>query len=219
MRCSPINLAVRRGNVQDPRPCHEIPCLPDPGVSLWICDWSTNTNGLIQTHFITASHDHGRPTTTASGLVSRISILDIIGVIASGWPTDRVRPWLLMIVYYGLRGLSALTVHTPLGPTVEPALWIFLLFYGLDWVATAPPTVVLCRKYFTPVRATVVFGWVFAVHISRHRSRRADSRHWPRHLRQLPDGLDNRCAPLLPGGRQPVLPTKVAEGVRYVQAG
>ncbi len=131
--------------------------------TFWICGWSTN--GLIQTHFIPASHDHGMPATTASGLLALIGVFDIIGTIASGWLTDRVRPWLLLVVYYGLRGISLLTVHSLMGPTVEPVLWIFILFYGLDWVATVPPTVVLCRKYFGPVRATVVFGWVFAFHM------------------------------------------------------
>lgn len=131
--------------------------------TFWICGWSTN--GLIQTHFIPASHDHGMPATTASGLLALIGVFDIIGTIASGWLTDRVRPWLLLVVYYGLRGISLLTVHSLLGPTVEPILWIFVIFYGLDWVATVPPTVVLCRQYFGPVRATVVFGWVFAFHM------------------------------------------------------
>ncbi|WP_286135318.1 MFS transporter [Arthrobacter sp. UCD-GKA] len=131
--------------------------------TFWICGWSTN--GLIQTHFIPASHDHGMPATTASGLLALIGVFDIIGTIASGWLTDRVRPWLLLVFYYGLRGISLLTVHSLLGPTVEPVLWIFILFYGLDWVATVPPTVVLCRQYFGPVRAAVVFGWVFAFHM------------------------------------------------------
>lgn len=131
--------------------------------TFWICGWSTN--GLIQTHFIPASHDHGMPATTASGLLALIGVFDIIGTIASGWLTDRVRPWLLLVFYYGLRGISLLTVHSLLGPTVEPVLWIFILFYGLDWVATVPPTVVLCREYFGPVRASVVFGWVFAFHM------------------------------------------------------
>lgn len=131
--------------------------------TFWICGWSTN--GLIQTHFIPASHDHGMPATTASGLLALIGVFDIIGTIASGWLTDRVRPWLLLVFYYGLRGASLLTVHSLLGPTVEPVLWIFILFYGLDWVATVPPTVVLCRQYFGPVRAAVVFGWVFAFHM------------------------------------------------------
>lgn len=132
-------------------------------MTFWICGWSTN--GLVQTHFIPAAHDHGMPATTASGLLALIGIFDIIGTMASGWLTDRVRPWLLLAVYYGLRGISLLTLHTLMGPTVEPLLWIFIIFYGLDWVATVPPTVALCRQYFGPVKATVVFGWVFAFHM------------------------------------------------------
>ncbi|WP_413455223.1 MFS transporter [Glutamicibacter sp. FR1] len=132
-------------------------------MTFWICGWSTN--GLVQTHFIPAAHDHGMPATTASGLLALIGIFDILGTIFSGWLTDRVRPWLLLAVYYALRGLSLLFLHSLMGPTVEPLLWIFIIFYGLDWVATVPPTVVLCRQYFGPVKATVVFGWVFAFHM------------------------------------------------------
>ena len=132
-------------------------------MTFWICGWSTN--GLVQTHFIPAAHDHGMPATTASGLLALVGIFDILGTIFSGWLTDRVRPWLLLAVYYALRGLSLLFLHSLMGPTVEPLLWIFIIFYGLDWVATVPPTVVLCRQYFGPVKATVVFGWVFAFHM------------------------------------------------------
>ncbi|MEF9873334.1 MULTISPECIES: MFS transporter [Micrococcaceae] len=132
-------------------------------MTFWICGWSTN--GLVQTHFIPAAHDHGMPATTASGLLALVGIFDILGTVFSGWLTDRVRPWLLLAVYYALRGLSLMFLHSLMGPTVEPLMWIFIVFYGLDWVATVPPTVVLCRQYFGPVRATVVFGWVFAFHM------------------------------------------------------
>lgn len=132
-------------------------------LTFWICGWSTN--GLVQTHFIPAAHDHGMPATTASGLLAMVGIFDILGTLASGWLTDRVKPWKLLAIYYGLRGVSLLTLHTLLGPTVEPLMWIFIVFYGLDWVATVPPTVALCREYFGAARATVVFGWVFAFHM------------------------------------------------------
>ncbi|MFJ2145207.1 MFS transporter [Glutamicibacter sp. NPDC087831] len=132
-------------------------------MTFWICGWSTN--GLVQTHFIPAAHDHGMPATTASGLLALVGIFDIFGTVFSGWLTDRVRPWLLLAVYYALRGLSLMFLHSLMGPTVEPLMWIFIVFYGLDWVATVPPTVMLCRQYFGPVRATVVFGWVFAFHM------------------------------------------------------
>ncbi|WP_413249410.1 MFS transporter [Sinomonas flava] len=131
--------------------------------TFWVCGWSTN--GLMQTHFIPAAHDHGMPATTASGLLALIGVFDVIGTVASGWLTDRVRPRLLLVAYYALRGASLLTVNALLGPDVEPPLWIFIVFYGLDWVATVPPTVALCREHFGVAKSSVVFGWVFASHM------------------------------------------------------
>ena len=131
--------------------------------TFWICGWSTN--GLIGTHFIPATHDHGMPATTSATLLALIGIFDIVGTVASGWLTDRVDSRYLLFAYYGLRGLSLLTVPILLGPHVEPSLFVFVLFYGLDWVATVPPTVALCRQHFGLERSGVVFGWVFASHM------------------------------------------------------
>jgi MFS family permease len=131
--------------------------------TFWICGWSTN--GLIGTHFIPAAHDHGMPETTSASLLALIGVFDIVGTVASGWLTDRVDSRYLLFGYYFLRGLSLLTVSSLLGPTVEPSLFVFVVFYGLDWVATVPPTVALCRQHFGPDRAGVVFGWVFASHM------------------------------------------------------
>ena len=132
-------------------------------VTFWICGWSTN--GLIGTHFIPAAHDHGMPQTTSASLLALIGIFDIVGTIASGWLTDRVDSRYLLFVYYLLRGLSLLTVPWLLAATVHPSLFVFIVFYGLDWVATVPPTVALCREHFGIERAGVVFGWVFAAHM------------------------------------------------------
>lgn len=132
-------------------------------VTFWICGWSTN--GLIGTHFIPAAHDHGMAETTSAGLLALIGVFDIVGTIASGWLTDRVDPRKLLFAYYLLRGLSLLWVHLLLGPHVHPSLFLFVVFYGLDWVATVPPTVALCREHFGIERAGVVFGWVFASHM------------------------------------------------------
>ena len=132
-------------------------------VSFWICGWSTN--GLIGTHFIPAAHDHGMPETTSAGLLALIGVFDIAGTIASGWLTDRVDSRYLLFTYYFLRGLSLLGVPWLLGPDVHPSLFLFILFYGLDWVATVPPTVALCRRHFGVERSGVVFGWVFAAHM------------------------------------------------------
>lgn len=131
--------------------------------TFWICGWSTN--GLIGTHFIAASHDHGLPQTTAASLLALIGIFDIVGTVASGWLTDRVDSRYLLLVYYLLRGLSLLAVPYLLADVVHPSLFVFIVFYGLDWVATVPPTVALCRAHFGPEKAGVVFGWVFAAHM------------------------------------------------------
>lgn len=132
-------------------------------VTFWICGWSTN--GLIGTHFIPAAHDHGMPQTTSASLLALIGIFDMIGTVASGWLTDRVDSRYLLFGYYLLRGLSLLTVPWLLASTVHPSLFVFIVFYGLDWVATVPPTVALCREHFGVERAGVVFGWVFASHM------------------------------------------------------
>jgi sugar phosphate permease len=131
--------------------------------TFWICGWSTN--GLIGTHFIPAAHDHGMPETTAAGLLALIGIFDLVGTIASGWLTDKVDPRLLLCGYYGFRGLALLFVPALLGPDIHPNLFVFIVFYGLDWVATVPPTIALCRRHFGVARSGVVFGWVFASHM------------------------------------------------------
>jgi MFS family permease len=131
--------------------------------TFFVCGWSTN--GLIGSHFIPAAHDHGMPPTTAANLLALIGVFDIVGTICSGWLTDRVDPRNLLLAYYGLRGLSLLIVPSVLGSTVDPPLFLFIIFYGLDWVATVPPTVALCREHFGLEKSGVVFGWVFASHM------------------------------------------------------
>ncbi|AQT79007.1 MFS transporter [Mycolicibacterium litorale] len=129
--------------------------------SFAICGMTTN--GLIGTHFIPAANDHGMPTTVAAGLLATVGVLDVVGTVLSGWLTDRVDPRVLLVVYYLGRGISLMALPTLLSPHAEPGTWVFIIFYGLDWVATVPPTIVLCREYFG-TRSPVVFGWVFAAH-------------------------------------------------------
>jgi MFS family permease len=143
--------------------CARIPTFWALAGTFFVCGWSTN--GLIGTHFVAAAHDHGMPATTAAGLLALIGGFDIVGTLASGWLSDRYDPRLLLLAYYGLRGLSLLAVPAVLGPHVDPPLLFFIVFYGLDWVATVPPTVALCREYFGLARSGVVFGWVFAGHM------------------------------------------------------
>ncbi|RBY85127.1 MFS transporter [Blastococcus sp. TF02A-26] len=127
----------------------------------FICGLSTN--GLVQPHFIPAAHDHGMPVTTAAGLLAVVGIFDIAGTIFSGWLTDRVDPRLLLLAYYGLRGASLFLLPALFGPDLHASMVVFIVFYGLDWVATVPPTLALCREHFGS-RAPIVFGWVFASH-------------------------------------------------------
>ncbi|AVT37073.1 MFS transporter [Plantactinospora sp. BB1] len=122
-----------------------------------------STNGLVGTHFIPAAHDHGMTETAAAGLLALVGLFDIAGTIASGWLTDRFDSRVLLAGYYALRGLSLLVLPSLFGDSARPSMLVFVIFYGLDWVATVPPTVALCREYFGTAGA-VVFGWVFAAH-------------------------------------------------------
>lgn len=121
------------------------------------------TNGLIGTHFIPSAHDHGMPETTAAGLLAVVGLFDILGTIASGWLTDRYNPRVLLAVYYQFRGIGLLVLPLLLSATVQPSMIVFVVIYGLDWVATVPPTAAICRQAFG-ADASVVFGWVFAAH-------------------------------------------------------
>jgi predicted MFS family arabinose efflux permease len=103
------------------------------------------------------------PVTTAAGLLAVVGLFDIAGTVFSGWLTDRVDPRVLLLAYYGLRGFSLFLLPPLFGPDLQVSMIAFIVFYGLDWVATVPPTMALCREHFG-TRAPVVFGWVFASH-------------------------------------------------------
>ncbi|MFC8951218.1 MFS transporter [Streptomyces sp. NPDC057101] len=129
--------------------------------SFAIC--GASTNGLVKTHFVPAAHDHGMPVTAAAGLLAVIGVFDVVGTIASGWFTDRFSARRLLAVYYALRGVSLLFLPMLLAPSVHPPMLFFIVFYGLDWVATVPPTIALCREHYGEDSA-IVFGWVLASH-------------------------------------------------------
>jgi len=122
------------------------------------------TNGLIGTHFIPAAHDHGMGEVVAASLLALIGIFDVIGTLGSGYLTDRVDPRKLLVFYYGFRGISLLLLPSLLFATVHPSTLVFVIFYGLDWVATVPPTIALCRTVLGPKYGTVIYGWVFTGH-------------------------------------------------------
>jgi len=131
--------------------------------TFFICGWTTN--GIISTHFIPAAHDEGMHATTAAGLLAVVGIFDLIGTIGSGWLTDRFDPRKLLALYYGVRGIALLAMPAIIGPAVEPPILVIMVLFGLDWVATVPPTAIMCTRAFGPEKGAVVFGWVFASHM------------------------------------------------------
>src|SRR5205823_11995318 len=100
---------------------------------------------------------------TAAGLLAVIGVFDVVGTVLSGWLTDKVNPRVLLAVYYTLRGVSLFVLPQLFAPSVDMNMLMFVIFYGLDWVATVPPTMALCREHFGAA-AAIVFGWVFAAH-------------------------------------------------------
>ena len=129
-------------------------------LTFYVCGLSTN--GLIQTHWISLCGDFGIAPVGAAGMLAMIGILDLIGTIFAGWLSDRYDNRWLLFWFYGLRGLSLL--YLPFSDFTIIGLSIFGIFYGLDWVATVPPTVKLTVERFGPERATLTFGWIFAGH-------------------------------------------------------
>jgi MFS family permease len=128
--------------------------------TFFVC--GSSTNGLIQTHFITLCHDYGLPAVTAASVLAVMGVCDFFGTIGSGWLSDRFDNRWLLFWYYGLRGLSLL--YLPFTDFTFYGLSLFAVFYGLDWIATVPPTVKLTADRFGPEKAGMVFGWIFAGH-------------------------------------------------------
>jgi sugar phosphate permease len=128
--------------------------------TFFIC--GASTNGLIQVHLIPMCFDYGIPQVQAASLLAAMGIFDFVGTIVSGWLSDRYDNRRLLFWYYGLRGLSLLFL--PFTDFSFYGLSVFAMFYGLDWIATVPPTVRLTAQRFGPERANLVFGWIFAGH-------------------------------------------------------
>jgi MFS family permease len=128
--------------------------------TFFIC--GASTNGLVQVHLIPMCLDFGIPQVQAASLLAAMGIFDFFGTIVSGWLSDRYDNRYLLAWYYGLRGLSL--VLLPFTNFSFYGLSLFAMFYGLDWIATVPPTVRLTAQRFGPERANLVFGWIFAGH-------------------------------------------------------
>jgi MFS family permease len=128
--------------------------------TFFVC--GASANGLIGTHLISFCFDNGIPEVKAAWLLAAMGAFNIIGTTASGWLSDRYDARLLLVGYFGLRGLSLL--YLPYSDFSVATLSVFALFYGLDWLATLPPTLRLLTEIFGKTDAPVVFGWVFVGH-------------------------------------------------------
>lgn len=128
--------------------------------TFFVCGLSTS--GLIQTHFISLCGDYGLAAVPAASVLAMIGAFDFAGTIGSGWLSDRFDNRKLLFWYYGLRGLSLLWL--PHSDFTLYGLSLFAMFYGLDWVATVPPTVKLASASFDKQRGALIFGWIFACH-------------------------------------------------------
>jgi MFS family permease len=127
--------------------------------TFFVC--GASTNGLVQTHFVSLCGDYGMAAVTAAGVLAMIGIFDFIGTVGSGWLSDRYDSRWLLFWYYGLRGLSLL--YLPFTDFSFYGLSLFAVFYGLDWVATVPPTIKIAADRFGE-KSNLVFGWIFAGH-------------------------------------------------------
>ena len=128
--------------------------------TFFVCGFTTN--GLVGTHMIALCTDYGLAVTAAGGLLAIMGLFDLVGTTASGWLTDRVEPRKLLFYYYGLRGLSL--IYLPFANFTFGGLSLFAVIYGLDWIATVPPTVAITTRIFGPKKAPILFGWISASH-------------------------------------------------------
>ncbi|MDF2066634.1 MFS transporter [Bacillus sp. Cr_A10] len=130
--------------------------------SFFICGLSTS--GLVGTHFISYCISFGIPVVTAASMLSFMGIFDLIGTTLSGWLSDRIDNRWLLFWYYSLRGISLLFLPFALSQGSYVWLVIFSIFYGLDWIATVPPTIGLARRTFGLEKSTLMYGWIVAAH-------------------------------------------------------
>ena len=129
-------------------------------ITFFVCGFTTN--GLIGIHMIALCHDHGVEAVAAGGLLAIMGLFDLVGTTSSGWLTDRVDPRKLLFAYYGLRGLSL--IYLPFANFTFFGLSLFAVFYGLDWIATLPPTLAIANRAFGTQKAPILFGWIAASH-------------------------------------------------------
>jgi len=183
LRESPESMGLRPYGAESHAPSERTTSASDAGTSLgalavlrdvaptrnfWILFFTfficgASTNGLIGAHLIPAAHDHGIPEVRAASLLALMGLCDLIGTTAAGWMSDRWDSRYLLGAYYGLRGLSLLFLPVALAGAA-PSLIVFAVWYGLDWIATVPPTLKLSNEAFGRTRAPIVFGWIAGGH-------------------------------------------------------
>lgn len=127
--------------------------------TFFVC--GATSNGLIGTHLIPHAADHGIPQTTAAGMLALMGAMNFIGTLASGWLTDKYDPRKLLCIYYGFRGLSLFLLPYVSGVF---GLSVFAIMFGLDYIATVPPTTALVADTFGRRNVGTVYGWVFCSH-------------------------------------------------------
>jgi MFS family permease len=130
--------------------------------SFFICGLSTS--GLIGTHFVSYCISFGVPLVTAASLLSFMGVFNLLGTTVSGWLSDRFDNRWLLFWYYMLRGASLLLLPYALAQGSFVLLTIFTIFYGLDWIATVPPTISMTRQIFGMQKSSIIYGWIFASH-------------------------------------------------------
>jgi sugar phosphate permease len=184
MRNDPTSVGLRPYGEPEKNPSEESPA-PEPSTALaqpgpggsavlgalrspvfWLLSGSfficgASSNGIIGVHFVPHSIDHGIPEVTAASVLAIMGAMNFVGTLASGWLTDRYDPRKLLAIYYSLRGLSLLLLPFV---TEFAGLAVFAVFFGLDYIATVPPTVALVADRFGRANVGAVFGWVFFSH-------------------------------------------------------
>jgi predicted MFS family arabinose efflux permease len=185
MRDDPSSVGLRPYGEPDKSPTEESPApepstavaqQPGPGGSpvlgalrspvFWLLSGSfficgASSNGIIGVHFVPHSIDHGIPKVTAASVLAIMGAMNFVGTLASGWLTDRYDPRKLLAIYYSLRGLSLLLLPFV---TEFAGLTLFAVFFGLDYIATVPPTAALVADRFGRANVGAIFGWVFFGH-------------------------------------------------------
>ncbi len=128
--------------------------------TFFVCGFTTN--GLVGTHMIALCSDYGMAAVAAGSLLAIMGLFDLVGTTASGWLTDRLDPRKLLFVYYAVRGLSL--IYLPFADFTFYGLSLFAVLYGLDWIATVPPTLAIANRTFGTAKAPILFGWISASH-------------------------------------------------------